>query len=170
MRATRMFQMTVLVQKSKKKKEERLNVSCQVGAVFSPPHVLVDTGSGCWNAGCRSSRSVAALELLTGKWRTQRKSWCDITSSNYVFLGLRLSIFCCDYFDYMMLSLITIQLCYHHNMPTMSTRVTLYTAGQFTLHHCGTETQQKILLTFLFLWNTIFAVEHIKQLFYLLAY
>lgn len=53
---------------------------CQIAAVLSPPHVLVDTGSGCWNAGCRSSRSLAALELLRGKWRTQRRNQLHITS------------------------------------------------------------------------------------------
>lgn len=31
----------------------------------SPPHVLVvEMGSGCWKVGCRSSRSLAAAELL----------------------------------------------------------------------------------------------------------
>lgn len=52
--------------------------SCQIAAALSPPHVLLDTGSGCWNAGCKSSRSLAALELLTGKRRTRRRSQAHI--------------------------------------------------------------------------------------------
>lgn len=42
-------------------------------AALSPPHVLlVETDSGCWKAGCRSSRSLAALELLEGTSRKTR--------------------------------------------------------------------------------------------------
>lgn len=36
-------------------------------AASSPPHVLAaEMFSGCWKAGCRSSRSLAAFELLKG--------------------------------------------------------------------------------------------------------
>lgn len=46
-------------------------------AASSPPHVLVaGMDRGCWKAGCRSSRSFAALELLE---ETSRKTRALVT-------------------------------------------------------------------------------------------
>lgn len=52
---------------------------------LSPPHVLlVERGSGCWKAGCRSRRSLAPLDVLEGtsrkiKIRTINQSFIDQT-------------------------------------------------------------------------------------------
>lgn len=74
-------------------------------AELSPPHVLVvEIGSGCWKAGCRSSRSLGALELLKGTsrkraWRINQslidKPFSSLLSSKAV---MRRKIYDCSFF------------------------------------------------------------------------
>lgn len=53
-----------------------------VARELSPPHVFeLETGSGCWKAGCRSRRSLAALELLEGM---SKKKWAQTINQSLI--------------------------------------------------------------------------------------